>query len=256
LGVPDDDAKTNSYMAVHFNALLEILVNSIKLKRTLWAAPRQSIIDNAPELNNEDLRQELCDFLKYVFKVVPDCVQPVRYAIEQAALQRHKLDPLRLCVHMEQKCVSMKFIIELRALELAEYGSTFEYLPSSYELRREFSLIERLAESLFGGEVSGDGNFFKLDIAKTLNALVVRLPIIDPDDELGLFQRSKDGRDILCLLVCADGTNLGNGRGLVTAGINAGGTSGQSRNTCFPLCGFTGKETTASVKYYFGEFYA
>jgi hypothetical protein len=253
LGVPDDDAKTDSYMAVYFNALLEMLVNSRKLKRALWASPRHSVINNAPELNNEDLRRELCAFLKFVYKVVPDCVEPVHYEIQQAALQRHKLDPLRLCVHMEQKCVSMKFIIELRALELAENGSTVSFLPSCYELRQEFDLIERLARTLFGGEVSGDGKFFTLDIAKTLRTVVVRLRKIDPNDELGLFQRSDDGRDILSLLVCADGTNLGNGRGLVTAGINAGG---QSRNTCFPLCGFTGKETTASVKYYFGEFYA
>jgi hypothetical protein len=255
LGVADDDATSDSHMAVHFNALLEMLVNSRKLKRSLWASPRPSMIDNAPELNNENLRQELCAFLKFVYKVVPDCVEPVHYAIEQAALQRNKLDPLRLCVHMEQKCVSMKFIIELRALELAQNGGTISYIPSGYSLRLEFRLIESLAKSLFGGEVSGDGKYFTLDIDKTLNALVTRLPKIDPNNELGLFKPGNDGRKILCLLVCADGTNLGNGRGLVTAGINAGGTSGQSKNTCFPLCGFTGKETKASVKYYLENFY-
>jgi hypothetical protein len=255
LGAADDDATTDSYMALHLHALLDILAQSKKLKSARRMVPQQSAISKAPVLNDADLRRELCEFLKYVFKVVPGCVEPVHCAIEQAALQRHKLPPLHLCVHMEQKCVSMKFIIELRALESARNGSTVSYLPSCYELRQEFYLIERLAQSLFGGEVSDDRKFFTLDIDKTLRTLVVRLRKIDPTNKLGLFQRSNDGRDILCLLFCADGTNLGNGRGLVTGGINAGGNSGQSKNACFPLCGFTGKETKASVKYYLEKFY-
>ena len=82
-------------------------------------------------------------------------------------------------------------------------------------VRRYFDLMERVADRLLGGYVSGCEKYFTLDHRKLITLLIRRYRINGNTDCIKI---SSTGQTVFSLVWSADGTALGNGRSLVNGG--------------------------------------
>jgi hypothetical protein len=240
--------------AVYLNVIVEIVAVKERLQRTQWSEPRET----DKELSGDALAAELLKFFRHAFHVLsaPGLLDPLVNELTLSGIRSRQITPVRLCIHLDEKSVSMKALHDLRTLELSALseGRSLTIIPSRHRIRKAFRLLEQLACSKFGGEVSQDGKFFTLDIESVLLFIMERNEKFKDEcgKALNIFDLST-GEPILKIICCGDGTNLGCGRGIVSAGINVGGS--QSRKKCFVLTGYVGKETSALVRYYLSPFY-